>query len=144
MNTIIWQSFTMHKIVTVMRHSFLYNTLKINFQQSGKLCITKNLVYFYGGLFQAFVIYFPSISQLLLYFPKNFLFPNYFSVIYHLFLNNFSLISQRFPYYFSFLDDTSHFSITLPNYFSVISQLFPSKSLDISANWRLNKQTLIT
>ena len=69
-----------------------------------------------AGSMQAFLTYF----QNLYYFP----FPNYFSVISHLFLenfslpNNFSLIPQNYPCYFSFLSYTS--------------QLFLSETLVIS------------
>ena len=109
----------------------------------------------YGGRFRAFLAYFPNISHLFLhYFPKNFQFPIYFTVISH-----FSIISHLFPNYFSFPDDASrfsvtlpnyfsvtlpnYFSVTLPNYFSVTSRLFLSENPDISAiyNWLISALT---
>ena len=99
--------------------------------------MVQELLVTYGGRFQAFLAYFPSISHLFLhYFPKNFPFPKLF-LIYFTVISHFSIISHLFPNYFSFPVDTSRFSVTLPNYFSVTSRLFPSENSDNSAiyNW---------
>ena len=100
----------------------------------------------YGGRFQAFLTYFPSISHYFFiislkishFLTISQLFPIYFS--YFSFLNNLSLISQLFlisQRCFSFLSYTSQIFLS---YFSVTSRLFPSESLDISAiyNWLIS------